>query len=171
MGKIVVKFWDKVIVMLLGIAGVFSGCKPDVTGECEPNLSWNHPYSDSLGWAISYGMLSADFAIRGTVTSKTDGKPIPNIAVFRQMENNQTEFMHLTGSEGNYYVDYRDMSDKENVIRLKLEDIDGKENGGNFATQEIKVKITNAERDKMKQCQQDNGTFTKTQNIELKKKK
>ena len=170
--KKVIKFWDKIIIMLLGITGIFSGCKPNA-GGCEPyDNPWNRPspYPDSMMVCL-YGMLRADFAIRGTVTSKTDGKPIPNIAIVRQTADNQTVIMDFTDSEGNYNVYDYYLSDKESVIHLDFEDIDGKENGGEFKTQEIKVKITDAERGKMKQCNQDGGIFTKTQNVDLKKKK
>ena len=165
MKKQVIKFWDKVIVILLGLAGVFSGCKPNA-GGCEPyDDPWKRPspYPDSV-MVTMYGVPRAGFAIKGTVTNK-DGKPIPNIAVSTQIGHIQT-----TDSKGNYCVmDY--LLDKEDVVLLKFEDIDGKENSGEFKTQEIKVKITDADREKMEQCIKDDGMFTKTQNIELKTKK
>ena len=172
MKKQVIKFWDNVIVLLLGLAGVFSGCKPNA-GGCESRSDlWINPpsYSDSVIISL-LRMPPADFVIKGTVTSKTNGKPVPNIAVVKQMEDNQTMIIGFSNSEGNYYIDEYYFSGKEDVIYLKFEDIDGKENGGNFATQEIKVKITNADRGKIEKCKQDDGIFTKTQNIELKTKK
>ena len=168
--KRIIKFWDRIILMLLGIVGFFTGCKPNA-GGCEPYVyRWNNPYPDSV-MVYLYGIIRADFAIKGIVTSKIDGKPIPNIAVVRQVENNQTVIMDFTDSEGNYNVYDYYLSDKESVIHLNFEDIDGKENGGEFKTQEIKIKITDVDREKMEKCNQDDGIFTTTQNIELKSKK
>ena len=162
--KQIIRFWDKIILMLLGIVGVFTGCRPNV-GECEPyDDPWKRPspYPDSVGW-VMYGVPRSDFAIKGTVTNK-NGKPIPYIAI-----STQAGYIH-TDSKGNYCVmDY--LLNKEEVVRLKFDDIDGKENGGEFKSQEIKVKITDADREKMEQCIKDDGMFTKIQNVELKTKK
>jgi len=165
MKKQVIKLFDKIILLLLGIAGIFSGCKSN-TGECEPYSGWGSPNTDSL--CCMYGMLRADFTIKGTVTDK-DGKPIPNIAVFNQTKGKPTMGSDLTDLEGRYVVDYY-LPNQESVVYLHFEDIDGEENGGHFATKEIKVKITNAEQEKIEKCKQEDGIFTKTQNIELKKK-
>jgi len=163
--KQIVRFWDKIILMLLGIVGVFSGCRPNV-GECEPyDDPWKRPspYPDSVMW-VMYGVPRSDFAIKGTVTNK-NGEPIPNIEVFAQ-----TAYIQATDSKGNYYVANYSLN-KEDVVLLTLRDIDGKENGGEFKSQEIKVKITDADREKMEQCIKDDGMFTKIQNVELKTKK
>jgi len=165
MAKSVIKFWDKIIVVLLGIAGIFSGCKSD-TGECEP-YSFRYPYPDSL-MVLMYGVIQADFAIKGTVTDK-EGKAIPNISIVGQTKDNRILGSDFTNLKGQYVLNNYFLN-QESIIYLKFEDIDGEENGGHFATKEIKMKLTNAEKEKIEECKQDDGVFTKTQNIELKKK-
>ena len=167
MKKQIIRFFDKIIILLLGIAGAFSGCKSN-TGECEPYSGWgSSSHIDSM--VIMYGMLRADFVIKGTVTNKTDGKPIPNIKIVGQTKDNHIITSGFTDLKGRYILDNYS-SNQKSVIYLKFEDIDGEENGGHFANKEIKVKITDAEQEKIEKCKQDDGIFTKTQNVELKKK-
>ena len=169
MKKQIIRFWDKIIVVLLGIAGTFSACKSD-TGECEPYVGWDRPshYPDSVMVAM-YGVIQADFAIKGTVTDK-NGKPIPSIQISRHTKDgHHSEILDYTGLNGQYVLNNYSLN-KESVIYLRFEDIDGEENGGHFATKEIKVKITDADKEKIEKCKQDDGVFTKTQNVELKSK-
>ena len=58
MKKQIIKFFDKVILLLLGSSGVLYSC-------------------------YKYGMIEAEYEINGTVTDKM-GKPIQNIRVIRE---------------------------------------------------------------------------------------
>ena len=150
-----IKFFDKIIVVLLGIAGVFTGCKPESDCDC---------IYDS-GIHLMYGPPPANYIIKGTVTNKANSKPVSNIRISRQTDTLYTD------AKGNYtYASYYYSSDG-NPVHLKFEDIDGEANGGHFATKEIDVKITNSDKEQMEKCYQNGGKFVKTQNIKLEKKK
>jgi len=157
MKKQVIKFWDKVIVVLLGVAGAFTGCGKKSDCGC-----------DAPRAELMYGPSTAYYGIRGTVTNNANSKSIPNIRIIRKISADYADTLY-TDSKGNYGFDYY-WSNVENDILLKVEDIDGQANGGEFATKEISVKLTDAEKEKMEECYQKGGRFFKTQNIELKKK-
>jgi len=114
MAKQVIKFWDKVIVVLLGwigISGVFNSCK-------------------------MYGMPDEKYfnlcELNGIVTDKETSNPIQNIQIIR----GDRDTIH-TDADGKYV--FREFLSR---YHLKFEDIDGEENGGEFETQEIDVKFT-----------------------------
>jgi len=141
MGKPIIKFFDRIIVILLGFLGACS--------------SFNQP--------DEYGMPYAEFEIKGLVTNKENADPIQNIRIIR----NSYDTLY-TNQEGKYVFNFfYDMAPyPENVYHLKIEDIDGEENGGDYKTQEIDVKITQDDR-VQKGSGWYEGKFAKTQNIEL----
>ena len=141
MGKPVIKFFDKIIVILLGFLGVFNSCRT----------------------AVEYGEPYAEFEIKGLVSNKDNAEPIQNIRIIR----NSYDTLY-TNQEGKYVFNFSyDMAPyPENVYHLKIEDIDGEENGGDYKTQEIDVKITQDDR-VQKGSGWYEGKFAKTQNIEL----
>jgi len=148
MKRVFIKIFDKIIVLLLGFSGVFSACDDPV---CE------------------YGMPHADYVIKGTVTDKETSNPIQNIRVIRQhpeyLEYGDTLY---TDSEGKYAFEFGNFPPwSESTFHLKIEDIDGKENGGYFGSKEIDVAITEADRVKKGDGRWYSGKFAKTQNIEL----
>ena len=154
MKKSIIKFWDKIIVVLLGLLGVFNSCKSDCT-------------DNSGGMVAKYGMPQATYEIKGTIKSKANSKPIPNIQISRQVSENHADTLY-TDSKGNYiYRFYGYSLNSGKSVHLKFEDIDGEENGGNFATKEIDVKFTNANGN----CSDGSKKYSKTQNIKLEKKK
>jgi len=142
MKKLLIKSFDKIIVVLLAILGVFNSCSQ----PCE------------------YGEPYADYELKGVVTDKETSKPIKNIRIVHQTYRDTT----YTDAEGKYAFIYND-----NLLEhldLKIEDIDGEENGGEFEAQEIDVKFTNADRVKKGDGHWYEGKYEKTQNIELEKK-
>ena len=152
MKKLFIKVFDKVIVMLLGIAGIFTGCERDC----------------AAGKAIPvYGTFpSTYYEIKGTVKNKANSKQIPNIQITSQIHENLTDTLY-TNSKGNYVYKFYDYSEELGYpICLKFEDIDGNENGGNFASKEIDVKITKVNRS----CNGYDEKYSKTENIKLEKK-
>jgi len=130
MKKRVIKLWDKIIVVLLGILGILN---------CNSCLKM-------------YGMPEKEYEsysrIKGVVTDKETSNPLQNIQVIGQYSDTV-----YTDTEGRYI--FRNVPPK---FHLKIEDIDGAENGGDFETQEFDVKFEGAE-------------HVKTVNIELETKK
>ena len=166
MKKQVIKLFDKIILLLLGIAGAFTGCKQDcetyskVPFSNEPFSSLRPPYPEGT---VMYG-VPAVYLIKGDVKNEANGKSIPNIRVIA--ENADTIY---TDSKGKYFYKFStmDLSD----FYLTFEDIDGQANGGEFVSQEKKVIFTEANRVDQEKCSEAGRMFVKTQNIKLKKKK
>ena len=159
MSKPFIKFFDKIVILLLGVVGVFTGCKSG--GNC------SFDYRSDI--VAKYGMPMASYVINGKVTNKTTSKPIPNIRIIRQINENYADTLY-TDIDGKYVWGYNYLLNQANIVHLKVEDIDGEENGGDFASKEINIKITYADKENMEKCKQNGGKFVKTQNIELKKK-
>ena len=139
MAKQVIKFWDKIVVVLLGwigITGMFYSC-------------------------AKYGMIVPECEVDGVVTDKTK-KPIQNIQVIR--ENFYGFDTLYTNSDGKFHS-------KTGYHRLKVEDIDGEANSGEFETQEINVKFTDADLVKRGRNNKTPDKYVKKINIELDKKK
>ena len=149
--KKVIKLWDKVIVMLLGIAGVFSGCKRDCI-------------------VPMYGAYASEYVVGGMVADKTNNTPINNIRIIRE----GNDFFDLgdtlyTDSQGKFKFLFNSF---DFDVHLKVEDIDDEENGGYFESKEIDIKITTADRvKKCGECENVPEKYVKTQNIELETKK
>jgi putative lipoprotein (rSAM/lipoprotein system) len=141
MKKSLIKSFDKIIVVLLAILRVFNSCsQPD-----------------------EYGTPYADYELKGVVTDKETSKPIKNIRVIHQTYRDTT----YTDAEGKYAFIYD--NNLLEYLDLKIEDIDGEENDGYFAAQEMDVIFT--ETDKVKKGKGwYSGKYVKTQNIELEKK-
>ena len=151
MKKRIIKSFDKMIVTLLGMLGMFNSCE---RGCMVP----------------MYGMYAPEYDIRGVVTDKTNNKPINNIRIIKEViapfELNDTLYTDL---QGKYKLVFSSISSD---VHLKVEDIDDEENGGEFETQEIDIKITDADIVvKSGKCENIQEKFAKTQNIKLEKKK
>ena len=143
--KKIIKFWDKIIVVLLGVLGIsvaFHSCMK-----------------------TEYGVPHADYEIKGIVTNKETSKPIQNIQVVHQRYHDTT----YTNSDGKYTFIYN--SNLLDGLHLVVEDIDGEANGGEFDTKEIDIKITQADQVKKGKENWDWGKYVKTVNIELETKK
>jgi len=164
MSKSVIKFWDKIVVVLLGTLGVFTSCNK-VASDCDCVY---YPPIERDSFSIAYGVLQADYEIRGMVVNQANLQPIPNIQIIREINDNYTGVSH-TNADGKYiflFDNYYQESQK-NVIQLKVEDIDGKDNGGDFKTKKVKIKFAEDDKEKMDKCNRDGGMFVKIQNIVL----
>ena len=104
-----------------------------------------------------YGAPVDEFEIKGTVTDRAS-EPIQNIRIIKQ--NYDTLY---TNSEGKYSFQFWG----PNQVRLKVEDIDGEENGGEFSPIELDVKFTDADRVKKGRGNKTGDVYVKTQNIKL----
>jgi putative lipoprotein (rSAM/lipoprotein system) len=146
-----IKFFDKVILVLLGVAGFFSGCDINNGGN-----------------VVEYGVPSADYEIQGTVTDKATSQPIKQIRVVRPLqyapEYGDTVY---TNEEGEYHFEYNDFPHP--TAQLKFDDIDGVENKGLFQSAEETVTFTNADQVKPGKGNWYDGKFIKTLNMALDK--
>ena len=143
MKKTVIKFFDKIIVVLLGILGVFNSCiKPE------------------------YGMPVTEYEINGVVTDKTNAKQVQGIRVVHPTYGDRGDTVY-TSSQGRYV--FKIWEDYSNPVHLKFEDIDGEENGGEFEAKEIDVIFTDADRIKKGKGNSSADKYLKIQNIELEK--
>jgi len=138
MGKPVIKLFDKIIVILLGFFGICSSC----------NI------------ATEYGEPYADYEVKGVITNKENAQPIENIRVIQGSWDTI-----YTDAEGKYAFRYGDVLFDH--FHLKVEDIDGEENGGDFATREIELKITEADRVRKGDGKWYEGKYEKIENVEL----
>jgi putative lipoprotein (rSAM/lipoprotein system) len=172
MKKNIIKFFDKIIVLLLGFTGMFTACKQEF--DCSANYFTDvntYQPSDSIGW-VEYGPLPVDFEIRGKVTNKASSQPISGIRIIHEKFGNIKNDTIYTDSEGKYT--YRLIGNlpyyaEGPVCHLIFEDIDGEENGGKFATKEEDVTFTS--KDKAESCDGWSVRYEKTQNIKLEKEK
>jgi len=93
MAKGVIKFWDKIIVVLLGVvglSGMFYSC-------------------------YKYGMIADEYEIIGTVTDKTK-KTIQNIQVVKQYNEYGGDTLY-TNSAGKFYFKFH--GHHYNSLKLK----------------------------------------------------
>ena len=133
MKKQFIKFWDKIIILLLGSSGILCGC-------------------------YKYGCVADEYEIKGVVTDEAKN-PIQNIQIVKYRDT------IYTNAEGKFTF-----NGWNSGFRLKIEDIDGEENGGEFETQEITVDFTDADLIKKgKECKTP-AKYMKTVNITLEKK-
>ena len=111
-------------------------------------------------------MLVAEFEINGIVTDSSN-KPIQNIRIIKQ-EGRHTEpgDTLYTNSQGKYAFKFWG----PDFVRLKVDDIDGEENGGEFESQEIDVRFTDADIVKKGRGNKTADKSVKTQNIKLERK-
>ena len=137
MKKSIIKFWDKIIVMLLGSSAVLYSC-------------------------AKYGMLVPEYEINGIVTDKETAKPIQNIRVIRPTHFGADTM--YTNAQGKFH------SIQQGSPHLTVEDIDGEANGGEFETQEIFVRYTDADLVKKGKRDKIPDRYSKMINIELVKK-
>ena len=118
---------------------------------------------------MEYGVPAASFELKGKVTDTLDN-PIENIRV--NIRTNDYPMKEIfTDMEGNYFFGVGDISFSD--ITVKVEDIDGEENGGEFATQTISFPIKSSDYVKEEERKDDNwysGTARKEINFKLEKK-
>jgi len=123
-----------------------------------------------------YGAPYLEFKLKGKITDTLDN-PIGNIRVNIQ-EGGYSARKTYTDMEGNYFID-TDMEDysiaknfpfENTTIMIKVEDTDGEENGGEFATQIITFPLKKSDNIKEKEKKKDKwykGTVSKEINFKL----
>jgi len=140
--------YKKLIALIIAILGFSTACRK-MTEE--------------------YGVPTASFELKGKVTDTLDN-PIENIRVNIRPNDYHMEEIY-TDMEGNYFFSAGGMPFSD--ITVKVEDIDGEENGGEFATQTISFPIKSSDYVKEEERKDDNwysGTARKEINFKLEKK-
>ena len=137
MKKTIIKFFDKIILFILGFSGVIYSC-------------------------AKYGMPETEYEIKGVVMDRQNSKPIQNIRIVRG--NYDTLY---TDSKGEYSFRYYEFGNNTN---LKVEDVDGELNGGDFQTEEFVVNFTDIDMVKKAKRNKSGDKYVKNLNIKLTKK-
>lgn len=152
MKKRAIKLYDKFVLLVLSFLGLFTSCN----------------------FATMYGTPYAEFEVKGSVTSKETKQPIEGIRVIRPMfEYGDTTY---TDANGRYLISFRRDGGlyelEKDTTDLKIEDIDGVKNGGEFETKEFSVSFADAEviKEKKRKNPWYEGKASKEVNIELGKK-
>jgi len=135
MKKTIIKLFDKIILLILGLSGVLYSC-------------------------MKYGMPEDEFELNGIVTDRAN-EPIPNIRVIKQNYDNDTLY---TNSEGKYSFKFWN---EVRFTHLKVEDIDGEENGGEFRPFQLNVVFTEADLVKKGKRNKSGDKYARTENIRL----
>jgi putative lipoprotein (rSAM/lipoprotein system) len=137
MKKIIIKFFDKIILLLLGVSGIFYSC-------------------------AKYGMPVDEFKIQGTITNSSN-QPIKGIRIISDNEYGWRGDTLYTNADGKYVSNW----DYGSRARLQVDDIDGEANDGEFILQEIFVQFTSADIVRKARGNKYGNKFVKTQNIKL----
>lgn len=126
MKKFMIRFFDRLILALLAVAGLTTACD-------EP--------------MVEYGTPTADYVIKGTVTDSITTQSIKNIRVIRELdENGVYGDTTYTDAKGCYQFSFSGFPDEHPEFRLKTEDIDGDQNGGEFENRKVIVQINSSDR-------------------------
>ena len=144
MKKIFLKIFDKTLIGVLGLVGIVS---------CDS--------------ACEYGTPHADYEIKGTILVKDTKEPIKNIRVIHQYKLAWGDTIY-SDEAGKYEFNYQNYL--FDIQKLKFEDIDGVENGGEFETKEIEITFTEADKVKKGDGWYE-GKYSITRDIELEHKK
>jgi len=156
MKKLFLKPFDKILLILLAFLG-FTSCET----------------------SYEYGTPSADYEIKGTVTDSIMATPIQNARVIitqtHSYPNGVQTISHIdtmavkqTDNGGKYDIQVGSFPLEEVTFHLKVDDIDGSANGGDFVTQEKDVLFKSSELAGGKGWYA--GKAKKTVDIKLKKK-
>jgi len=144
-----IRFFDRVVMALLGFF-------PFVTGCDDPK--------------VEYGTPCADFNFSGVVSDKSTSQPVPSMRVVIKNEYKISIDTTYTNSEGKYSVEFTDIPDIEETYYILTEDVDGELSGGLYKPNEVSVIVNDSEFVKGK----DNGSWyvgkaTKEVNIKVEK--
>jgi len=122
MKNFMIRFFDRMILALLAIAGLTYACD-------DPR--------------VEYGAPTADFVIKGTVTDSITTQTLNHIRVIRQLdENGLYGDTTYTDTKGFYQFTFSDFPVEYPEFKLKIEDTDGDLNGGEFETRNVSVQIS-----------------------------
>ncbi|MDO5665096.1 MAG: radical SAM-associated putative lipoprotein [Bacteroidia bacterium] len=109
MKKIALNTYTKIIAWLLSVLGLNAGC------------------GDTFEPRAEYGVPSADFRAKGTITDAKTNKPIQNIRVIGKPEYGYESDTAFTDENGNYSVEMKGIIGFP--VKIYAEDVDGALNG------------------------------------------
>jgi len=132
MKRFILRPYDKIIIVILGFIGFLTGC----------NLI--HPP------LVEYGVPHADYEITGTVTDSITSTPVKNaqVIISRSVTTVQkdTTFTHVdtlavkeTDTSGKYDAQFQTFPLEDLSFNVKVNDIDGLANGGDFSTKKSDI--------------------------------
>ena len=149
MKKLIIKSFDKIIVVMLGMLGILNSCKEQPEKYGMPPVVYK-PY--------------ANYGVSGVVTDKETTYPIRGIRIIQKINSWDGDTVY-TDVKGKYV--FRNVFSEKNTLHLVIEDIDFELNGGEFETQEIEVKYTPDDKVEEGDGNRYQGKFVKTQDVEL----
>ena len=157
----IINFWKQLAAVILGLLG-FSSCDIEIGGGM-----------------VMYGSPHSDFKAQGTVSDE-NGKPIEGIRVairqHRHYENSadviydQNDWYEndtlYTDDKGAFQL-IRSVHVRPDDVKIVFEDIDGEENGGEYASAEAAPEVA---RTKKGDNSWYGGTFEVQADVKMKKK-
>jgi putative lipoprotein (rSAM/lipoprotein system) len=130
MKKRIIKSFDRLLLVLLGLIGVLTGC------------SIINPIP------VEYGTPHADYEFKGTVTDSLTATPVQNARIIISQTFNEGDLIapHIdtlalkeTDSNGKYDILIQNYPPDGITFHVNVVDIDGTANGGDFVSQEKDV--------------------------------
>jgi putative lipoprotein (rSAM/lipoprotein system) len=130
MKKLIIKSFDRFLLVLLGLIGFLTGC------------SIINPIP------VEYGTPHADYEMKGTVTDSLTAAPVQNARIIISQTLNQGDLvapridtlaLKETDSTGKYDILVQDFPIDGITFQVTVVDIDGTANGGDFVSQEKDV--------------------------------
>ena len=146
------KIFDAALVFLLACLGL-SNCD-------DSRLEYGSPRTE-------YGSPYATYEVKGTVTNVATSNSIKNIRIVRTRYYSSKNDTIYTDNDGKYYFNFND-SPIIDTVKLQVTDIDGEQNQGEFAEQNVNVVFTQADKVQNGDGRWYEGKYSKTQNIQLK---
>ena len=161
MKKLLIKSFDKILIAILCLIGLLTGC--DLI----------HPP------VAEYGVPHADYEIKGIITDSITSAPIQNVRVIvtqnKTYKDHDSTIVHIdtldyreTDSDGNYDIQFQTFPLEEITFKIKTEDPDGSASGGDFISQQKDVIFKQSELTGGKSWY--SGKAVKIVDIKLKKK-
>jgi putative lipoprotein (rSAM/lipoprotein system) len=108
MKKTIIKFFDKLLVLLLGIFGIFNSCQP-----------------------VEYGTPHGDYELKGMVIDKETSNPIPNIQIVGEYlgiiySDTDGKYVLYNDMFRNFLLTVKDIDGEDNGGYFKPTEIDVK---------------------------------------------
>lgn len=129
---------------------------------------------DMYGVVVEYGVPSADYVIKGTVTDEA-GTPIQGIkTVLKELPDFYPDYAYSidstqTDASGKYQINTR-LTFGHQWDKLVVQDIDGEANGGEFLSDTIEISKLEAKKIGEGDGHWNNGKYEIQANVKLKKK-
>ena len=160
MKKLIIKSFDRFLLVLLGLIGFLTGCSSII-----------NPIP------VEYGTPHAEYEIKGTVTDSLTAAPVQHARIIISQTYNEGDLiapridtlaLKETDSTGKYDIQIQDFPSDSITFQVTVVDIDGTANGGDFVSQEKDVLFKQSDLKGANGWY--NGTTVKVIDFKLKKK-